>query len=70
MDWDALEKRKLRPPFRPKIKSRKDANNFDSDFTKEDPCLTPTEPAVLRNINQDEFKTFSFTNPDFRYVGP
>ncbi|KAF6217395.1 hypothetical protein GE061_001750 [Apolygus lucorum] len=31
MDWDALEARRLKPPFKPKIKSKKDALNFDAE---------------------------------------
>ncbi|KAF1606356.1 UNVERIFIED_CONTAM: Protein kinase C-like 1B, partial [Eudyptes robustus] len=34
IDWDALEDRKVRPPFKPRIKNRRDVNNFDADFTK------------------------------------
>ncbi|KHJ92945.1 protein kinase domain protein [Oesophagostomum dentatum] len=48
-------------------KSRRDANNFDADFTKEEPVLTPTDPAVVRSINQEEFRGFSFVNPHFVY---
>lgn len=89
IDWEALEARKVKPPFRPKIvrerqfcvrlnttkqfcaclsreqKSRRDALNFDSEFTKEDPVLTPINHEVVRAINQDEFRGFSFVNPDF-----
>lgn len=46
-------------------KSKKDALNFDSEFTKEDPVLTPIHLDVVRAINQEEFKGFSFVNPDF-----
>ncbi|GLG99603.1 Serine/threonine-protein kinase PLK4 [Gryllus bimaculatus] len=72
MDWDALEQRRVKPPFKPKIKSKKDAVNFDQEFTKEEPVLTPVNSDVVRAINQDEFKGFSFINPDFnpgRYQG-
>ncbi|CAH2094945.1 unnamed protein product [Euphydryas editha] len=65
MDWDALAQRRLRPPFRPKVKSKREAANFDAEFTKEEPCLTPVPPDVLRAINQEEFKGFSFINKDF-----
>ncbi|KAK7789646.1 hypothetical protein R5R35_007710 [Gryllus longicercus] len=71
MDWDALEQRRVKPPFKPKI-SKKDAVNFDQEFTKEEPVLTPVNSDVVRAINQDEFKGFSFINPDFnpgRYQG-
>ncbi|XP_022709465.1 calcium-independent protein kinase C-like isoform X2 [Varroa jacobsoni] len=65
IDWDALEARKVKPPFKPKIKTKRDVNNFDADFTKEEPILTPISVEILRNINQDEFKGFSFVNDDF-----
>jgi len=65
IDWIALEQRKTRPPFKPKIKAKKDVNNFDSDFTKEDPVLTPVNAEVLRTINQEEFTGFSFVNENF-----
>ncbi|XP_034238693.1 protein kinase C isoform X2 [Thrips palmi] len=65
MDWEALECRRVKPPFKPKIKNKKDALNFDTEFTKEEPILTPINADVVRSINQDEFKGFSFVNPDF-----
>ena len=48
-----------------KQKNKRDVNNFDQDFTKEEPVLTPTPADVLKTINQDEFRNFSFVNPDF-----
>lgn len=65
MDWDALENRRVKPPFKPKIKSKKDALNFDAEFTKEEPVLTPINADVVRAINQEEFRGFSFVNPDY-----
>ncbi|XP_033227710.1 protein kinase C isoform X2 [Belonocnema kinseyi] len=65
MDWEALEARKLKPPFRPKIKSKKDAVNFDTEFTRETPELTPVNHDIVPCINQEEFKGFSFVNKDF-----
>lgn len=65
MEWEALEARRVRPPFRPKIKNQKDAVNFDTEFTKEEPVLTPVSADVIRCINQDEFKGFSFVNQDY-----
>jgi novel protein kinase C epsilon type len=63
--WKDLEDRKVKPPFRPKIKSKKDVLNFDPEFTKEEPVLTPVNPELVRTINQDEFAGFSFYNQDF-----
>ncbi|KAK2708104.1 calcium-independent protein kinase C-like [Artemia franciscana] len=65
IDWEALEARKVKPPFKPRIKNKKDTVNFDSEFTKEDPVLTPINPDVVRAINQEEFRGFSFINPDY-----
>ncbi|XP_015585252.1 protein kinase C isoform X2 [Cephus cinctus] len=65
MNWEALEARELQPPFRPRIRNQRDAMNFDAEFTKEEPVLTPVNPDSVRCINQDEFKGFSFVNKDF-----
>uniref|UniRef100_A0A8C3G8F5 Protein kinase C n=1 Tax=Cyclopterus lumpus TaxID=8103 RepID=A0A8C3G8F5_CYCLU len=64
IDWVLLEQRKVKPPFKPRIKTKRDVNNFDQDFTKEDPVLTPTDEAIIRQINQEEFKDFSYCAPD------
>ncbi|KAI3365120.1 hypothetical protein L3Q82_010233, partial [Scortum barcoo] len=55
IDWVLLEQRKVKPPFKPRIKTKRDVNNFDQDFTKEDPVLTPTDEAIIRQINQEDF---------------
>uniref|UniRef100_A0A8C2XDD5 Protein kinase C n=1 Tax=Cyclopterus lumpus TaxID=8103 RepID=A0A8C2XDD5_CYCLU len=60
IDWTLLEQRKIRPPFKPRIKTKRDVNNFDQDFTREEPNLTPVEDNVIKQINQDEFKGFSY----------
>ena len=46
--------------------SRFDVANFDKDFTSKEPTLTPTEPAIIKAINQDEFVGFSFVNDDYK----
>uniref|UniRef100_A0A3P9DQM9 Protein kinase C n=1 Tax=Maylandia zebra TaxID=106582 RepID=A0A3P9DQM9_9CICH len=60
IDWTLLEQRKIRPPFKPRIKTKRDVNNFDQDFTREEPVLTPVEESIIKQINQDEFKGFSY----------
>ncbi|MED6274704.1 hypothetical protein CHARACLAT_019101 [Characodon lateralis] len=64
IDWVLLEQRKVKPPFKPRIKTKRDVNNFDQDFTKEEPVLTPTDEAIIRQINQEEFKEFSYCAPE------
>uniref|UniRef100_A0A8C8CTG0 Protein kinase C n=1 Tax=Oncorhynchus tshawytscha TaxID=74940 RepID=A0A8C8CTG0_ONCTS len=61
IDWDKLNRRELEPPFKPRIKTAEDVNNFDPDFTQEEPTLTPIED-LLPSVNQDEFHNFSFTH--------
>lgn len=46
-------------------RSKRDVNNFDADFTKEEPRLTPVDTEAVRTINQEEFDGFSFVNDDF-----
>lgn len=65
LEWNELGNRNIKPPFRPKMKNPRDANNFDTEFTKEEPVLTHVPKDVIRCINQEEFAGFSFVNPDF-----
>ena len=46
-------------------KSKKDVVNFDQEFTREEPTLTPINPELVKTINQEEFKGFSFYNNEF-----
>lgn len=68
IDWRLLEERKIRPPFRPKVRSRFDTTNFDKDFTNEEPILTPSdhpnELAALKE-QQDVFSAFDCVNSDY-----
>lgn len=41
-------------------KTKRDVNNFDQDFTREEPVLTPVDNSIIKQINQDEFKGFSY----------
>lgn len=52
----------------PQQKNARDVSNFDIDFLKEEPILTPVNPEVLKTINQDEFKGFSYTNEYFNSI--
>ena len=39
-------------------KNRKEATNFDTEFTKEDPVLTPVNPDITKTIQQVSFKSY------------
>jgi len=66
VDWDALGKKKVVPPFKPKLKSELDVSNFDPEFTTAraaalasgvNPASTPLSPTV-----QAKFEGFTFVD--------
>ncbi|KPI94128.1 Ribosomal protein S6 kinase alpha-2 [Papilio xuthus] len=61
IDWDALVKKEVIPPFRPAVSRADDAFYFDSEFT----CRTPRDsPGVPASANAHElFRGFSFVAP-------
>jgi len=65
IDWDKIENREIQPPFKPKIRHRKDVGNFDRQFTSEKTDLTPTDKLFMMNLDQNDFAGFSFLNPEF-----
>ncbi|KAF3844882.1 hypothetical protein F7725_008045 [Dissostichus mawsoni] len=66
IDWEKLNRREIEPPFKPRIKTPEDVNNFDPDFTQEEPTLTPIDDPMIPSINQEEFRNFSFTSPELQ----
>ncbi|XP_076324722.1 protein kinase C, brain isozyme-like isoform X2 [Tachypleus tridentatus] len=65
IDWDKIENKEVQPPFKPKIRHRKDVSNFDKQFTSDKTDLTPTDKLFMMNLDQTEFFGFSFLNPEF-----
>ncbi|KAI9168238.1 Serine/threonine kinase [Blastocladiella emersonii ATCC 22665] len=59
VDWDALLAKRIAPPFVPRITGAKDVSNFDEEFTREPPVLTPIH-TVLDDAEQLEFAGFSY----------
>lgn len=47
------------------LRTGRKQQNFDTEFTKEDPVLTPVNPDITKTIQQEEFDGFSFTNDVF-----
>ncbi|XP_050668165.1 uncharacterized protein LOC126967638 isoform X1 [Leptidea sinapis] len=62
--WEKLERRELETPFKPKVRHPLDTQYFDRAFTGERPRLTTVEPQVLRTMDQEPFRGFSYTNPN------
>lgn len=61
IDWDALYRKEIKPPFKPAVSQDDDAFYFDSEFT----CKTPKDsPGVPPSANAHElFRGFSFVAP-------
>lgn len=64
VDWAKLEKKEVQPPFKPKVKNALDVSNFEKDFTQEKPVLSPVDKDILVSMDQEQFKGFSYTNPN------
>lgn len=59
VDWKAILEKRVEPNFKPTVSSAKDTNNFDPEFTREVPCITPCE-VYLDDVDQEEFHGFSY----------
>ncbi|XP_051874386.1 protein kinase C delta type-like [Pristis pectinata] len=62
VNWTALEKRELEPPFKPKVKSPGDYSNFDREFLSEKPRLSQGDKNLIDSMDQTAFLGFSYTN--------
>jgi len=70
INWADLNKKKLKPPFKPQVKSEVDTQYFGTEFTGESVELTPPETERILRMNtikedkEDGFDDFSFQNPN------
>lgn len=55
MDWEALLTKRAKPPFLPSIKAPADVSNFDEEFTRLKPVLTPPQTPFFLSAEQQEF---------------
>ena len=51
IDWEALYKKEVAPPFRPTIEDRNDLSNFDTEFTSTAPFLTPVQSGMSTSFS-------------------
>ncbi|KAK9473046.1 uncharacterized protein V1510DRAFT_364399 [Dipodascopsis tothii] len=59
INFDDIYHKRVRPPFVPTISSPTDTSNFDQEFTREVPVLTPVT-SVLSKAAQEQFRGFSY----------
>uniref|UniRef100_A0A8C1L8T1 Protein kinase C n=1 Tax=Cyprinus carpio TaxID=7962 RepID=A0A8C1L8T1_CYPCA len=68
INWPALEKREVSPPFKPKVKSPSDCSNFDREFLSEKPRLSQSDKNLIDSMDQSAFAGFSFINPKMETI--
>uniref|UniRef100_A0A8C6X105 Protein kinase C delta type n=1 Tax=Naja naja TaxID=35670 RepID=A0A8C6X105_NAJNA len=68
INWTTLEKKEMEPPFKPKVKSASDYNNFDREFLSEKPRLSHSDKNLIDSMDQSAFAGFSFINPKFERI--
>ncbi|KAI5475245.1 hypothetical protein MNV49_001691 [Pseudohyphozyma bogoriensis] len=61
-NWDDIFHKRVPSPFFPSVSSATDTSNFDSEFTSEQPTLTPVH-STLSAQDQGEFAGFSWIAP-------
>ncbi|XP_077385267.1 protein kinase C delta type-like [Festucalex cinctus] len=68
INWPALERRQVEPPFKPKVKSPNDCSNFDREFLSEKPRLSHADKNLIDSMDQSAFSGFSFVNPKLEHL--
>lgn len=61
VDFDKILNREIKPSYAPKVTSPTDVSNFDDEFTKEIPVLTPCN-SILAPSDQEEFRGFTYVS--------
>ena len=67
VDWEALERQQVKPPYVPQVKDNHDFGRFPEEFTNELVQLTP-ENGRREKIDQSEFEMFEYLNPSAKDV--
>ncbi|KAI2663716.1 kinase C delta type-like protein [Labeo rohita] len=68
VNWSALERKEVEPPFKPKVKAPNDCSNFDREFLSEKPRLSHCEKGLIDSMDQSAFAGFSFINPKMEHL--
>ncbi|KAJ8370548.1 hypothetical protein SKAU_G00105760 [Synaphobranchus kaupii] len=68
INWVALEKREVDPPFKPKVKAPNDCSNFDREFLSEKPRLSHSDKNFIDSMDQTAFAGFSFINSNMEHL--
>lgn len=69
INFEAIERKQIIPPFRPSLRNVLDVSYFDNAFTEDEALLTPVEDEFIKGMNQEQFKGFSYTDPNYTVPG-
>ncbi|KAH7720755.1 PKN protein [Aphelenchoides avenae] len=62
-EWEKLLTREIKPKFVPTIKNPEDVSNFDDEFTREQPKLSPAkDKRAITETDHKLFRDFDFNN--------
>ena len=59
IDWDALYRKEMEPPYKPSVKSAESTEHIDDEFVLVVPAVTPT-PVNAVLTDQNAFENFSY----------
>ena len=62
INWEKLEKKKVPPPVKPRVKNSRDWSCFDKAFLRETPALTVMDKEIMKTIDHDIFNDFAYVN--------
>ena len=60
INWEALQKKEIEPPFKPVVEDELDLNNIDKHFTREKATETPTDQDSI--LIKEAFKDFTYVD--------
>jgi len=62
IDWDAIVRKEVEPPFVPNVKGKTDTSQVDAEFLAETPKLSVDKDSNLSQTLQQNFADFTFVN--------
>eukprot|EP01135_Chromosphaera_perkinsii_P009553 Nk52_evm3s1810 gene=Nk52_evmTU3s1810 len=62
VNWDALLKKRIQPPYKPRLHSATDTSNFDPEFTSQKPNDSYAADTHLSTTMQQQFQGFSYVD--------
>lgn len=62
LDWEAIQRKEIDPPFVPNVKGKNDTSQVDAEFLAETPKLSVDKDCNLSQTLQQNFAGFTFVN--------